>query len=78
MVSLRQKRKETGVLRAGEVGFVVAGVKDIHGAPVGDTLTHQKTPEVEYVTRLSKGAASGLFGLISNQFQMTIRISVKR
>jgi GTP-binding protein LepA len=40
------KRKETGVLRAGEVGFVVAGIKDIHGAPVGDTLTHQKTPDV--------------------------------
>ncbi|MFC6632153.1 translation elongation factor 4 [Microbulbifer taiwanensis] len=36
------KRKETGVLRAGEVGFVVAGIKDIHGAPVGDTLTHAK------------------------------------
>lgn len=26
-------------LRAGEVGYVVAGVKDIEGAPVGDTLT---------------------------------------
>ena len=36
------KRKETGVLRAGEVGFVVAGIKDIQGAPVGDTLTHAK------------------------------------
>jgi GTP-binding protein LepA len=27
-------------LRAGDVGFVVAGIKDIHGAPVGDTITH--------------------------------------
>ena len=34
------KREETGILRAGEVGFVVAGIKDIHGAPVGDTLIH--------------------------------------
>ena len=33
------KRKETGVLRAGEVGFMVAGIKDILGAPVGDTIT---------------------------------------
>ncbi len=39
------KRKETGVLEAGEVGYVVAGIKDIHGAPVGDTLTHAKTPD---------------------------------
>jgi len=41
------RRTETGVLRAGEVGFVVAGIKDIKGAPVGDTLisaSHQNTP----------------------------------
>ena len=41
------KRLETGVLQAGEVGFVVAGIKDIHGAPVGDTITHASTPEVD-------------------------------
>ena len=29
-------------LFAGEVGFVVAGIKNIDGAPVGDTLTHVK------------------------------------
>jgi GTP-binding protein LepA len=27
-------------LRAGDVGFVIAGIKDLEGAPVGDTLTH--------------------------------------
>ena len=32
------RRQETGILRAGEVGFVVAGIKDVKGAPVGDTL----------------------------------------
>ena len=41
------KRLETGILKAGEVGFVVAGIKDIHGAPVGDTITHAKTQDVE-------------------------------
>lgn len=40
------KRLETGILRAGEVGFIVAGIKDIHGAPVGDTITMAKTPDV--------------------------------
>ncbi len=39
------KRKETDELKAGEVGFVVAGIKDIHGAPVGDTLIHASFPE---------------------------------
>ncbi len=36
------KRQEQDQLRTGEVGYVVAGIKDIEGAPVGDTLTHAK------------------------------------
>ncbi|HAK51335.1 MAG TPA: elongation factor 4, partial [Gammaproteobacteria bacterium] len=31
-------RTETGTLGTGEVGFVVAGIKDVKGAPVGDTI----------------------------------------
>ncbi len=31
-------------LSAGEVGFVIAGVKEIDGAPVGDTITHDSRP----------------------------------
>ncbi len=38
------KRTQTEVLRAGEVGFVVAGVKDVKGARVGDTITHSHRP----------------------------------
>lgn len=41
------KREETGILRAGEVGWVTASIKDIKGAPVGDTFTSARTPEVE-------------------------------
>ena len=33
------KQTDTGVLKAGEVGFIIAGIKEIHGAPVGDTIT---------------------------------------
>ena len=33
------KRKVTGKLSAGEVGWLTASIKDVHGAPVGDTLT---------------------------------------
>ena len=32
------RRTVTDQLQAGEVGFIVAGIKDIKGAPVGDTL----------------------------------------
>ena len=33
------KRKELPLLETGEVGFVIAGIKEIDGVPVGDTLT---------------------------------------
>ncbi|HFD12286.1 MAG TPA: elongation factor 4 [Crenotrichaceae bacterium] len=33
------KRTELEILRTGEVGYVVAGIKEIFGAPVGDTIT---------------------------------------
>ena len=38
------KSKDTGILHTGEVGFVVAGIKEIDGAPVGDTLTMSDRP----------------------------------
>ena len=38
------KRKETRKLGAGEVGWINASIKDVHGAPVGDTLTLASDP----------------------------------
>ncbi|HQW80701.1 MAG TPA: translation elongation factor 4, partial [Pseudomonadota bacterium] len=38
------KRKTTDRLGPGEVGFVCASIKEVHGAPVGDTLTLAKDP----------------------------------
>ena len=41
------KTKSKKSLEAGEVGFLIAGVKDIYGAPVGDTITEYKDPSTE-------------------------------
>ncbi|WP_066097391.1 translation elongation factor 4 [Xanthomonas massiliensis] len=38
------KRKVLPKLSAGEVGWVTASIKDVHGAPVGDTLTLASAP----------------------------------
>ncbi len=38
------KRKVNPVLGAGEVGWMTASIKDVHGAPVGDTLTLAAAP----------------------------------
>lgn len=66
------KRNELDSLSAGEVGFVVAGIKDIHGAPVGDTLTLAKTPEVEPLSgfrRIKPQVYAGLFPVSSDDFE---------
>jgi GTP-binding protein LepA len=38
------KRKKLDKLAAGEVGWITASIKDVHGAPVGDTLTLAAKP----------------------------------
>jgi GTP-binding protein LepA len=66
------KHTETGMLRAGEVGFVVAGIKEIHGAPVGDTLTHAKTPDVPALPGFKKvkpQVYAALFPVSSDDFE---------
>src|SRR5690606_26580971 len=59
-------------LKAGEVGFVVAGIKDIHGAPVGDTITHANTPEVPALAGFQKikpQVYAGMFPVSSDDFE---------
>jgi GTP-binding protein LepA len=67
------KRVETKVLRAGEVGFIVAGIKDIHGAPVGDTLTHfSNSDEVEALSGFKKvkpQVYAGMFPVSSEDYE---------
>ncbi|NYT52150.1 MAG: elongation factor 4 [Candidatus Vesicomyosocius endoextente] len=41
------KRKKINSLKAGEVGFLIANIKNIDGAPVGDTITSAKNPVSE-------------------------------
>ena len=41
------KRELRERISAGEVGFFVAGIKEVHGAPVGDTITLAKDGAIE-------------------------------
>ena len=66
------KRKEIGILSAGSVGFIVAGIKDILGAPVGDTFTHLSTPESPSLPGFKKvkpQVYAGLFPVNSDDFE---------
>ncbi|MCP5189782.1 MAG: elongation factor 4 [Pseudomonadales bacterium] len=66
------KRVEREALQAGEVGYVVAGIKDIHGAPVGDTLTHDKRPDVPALPgfqRVKPQVYAGIFTISSDDYE---------
>jgi GTP-binding protein LepA len=44
---LQRTKKRTGMLRAGEVGYIIPGIKDVRETKVGDTITVGKNPSSE-------------------------------
>ncbi|MBF6648971.1 translation elongation factor 4 [Methylobacter sp. BlB1] len=66
------KRLEKEILNTGEVGFVVAGIKDIFGAPVGDTITWTDKPAGEQLTgfqRVQPRVFAGLYPVSSDHYE---------
>jgi len=66
------KQKETGILKAGEVGYVIAGIKDILGAPVGDTLTqanNEAAVALPGFKRVQPQVYAGLFPVSSDDYE---------
>ncbi|QFI39173.1 elongation factor 4 [Moritella marina ATCC 15381] len=66
------KQTDTGILHCGEVGFVICGIKDILGAPVGDTLTNTRNPADAPVPGFSKvkpQVYAGLFPISSDDYE---------
>ncbi len=66
------KRNDLPELKAGEVGYVIAGIKDIHGAPVGDTITHVKDGASEILDGFKKvkpQVYAGMFPVSSDDYE---------
>tara|TARA_B100000953_G_scaffold149948_1_gene124124 strand:- start:1251 stop:3056 length:1806 start_codon:yes stop_codon:yes gene_type:complete len=66
------KRSPKKSLLTGEVGYVVAGIKDIDGAPVGDTLTLSNSPASEALPgfqTIKPRVFSGLFPIDSADYE---------
>jgi GTP-binding protein LepA len=66
------KRVPRRVLEAGEVGYVVAGIKDIDGAPVGDTLTDAVRPAqtpLPGFTAVKPNVFAGLYPVDSSDYE---------
>ncbi|HCG9995244.1 TPA: elongation factor 4 [Vibrio parahaemolyticus] len=66
------KQVDTDVLNTGEVGWVVCGIKDILGAPVGDTLTLAKNSSDKPLPGFKKvkpQVYAGLFPVSSDDYE---------
>lgn len=66
------KRLEKELLGTGEVGFVVAGIKDIFGAPVGDTITLTDNPAAAPLPGFQKvqpRVFAGLYPVSSDDYE---------
>lgn len=66
------KRQDQPALEAGEVGYVIAGIKDIDGAPVGDTLTqadHSAETPLPGFKPVQPQVFAGLFPVTSDNYE---------
>jgi GTP-binding protein LepA len=66
------KMTDSDMLGTGEVGFLIAGIKDIDGAPVGDTLTDAKEPcdaQLPGFKQVQPRVFAGLFPISSDDYE---------
>jgi GTP-binding protein LepA len=66
------KMTPTGELCTGEVGYMVGSIKEIHGAPVGDTIVSAKFPDVDALPGFQKvkpQVYAGLFPVSADDFE---------
>ena len=66
------KMEDRDALNTGEVGFVIAGIKDIYGAPVGDTLTLTRRAcdkPLPGFKQVQPRVFSGLFPISSDDYE---------
>jgi GTP-binding protein LepA len=66
------KRVRKDKLSAGEVGFLVAGIKDINGAPVGDTVTTAQNAALLPLPGFQKSKPNvfaGLYPIESSEYE---------
>jgi len=66
------RREDREQLKAGDVGFVIAGIKEIDGAPVGDTITLADRPAGSALPGFQKvqpRVFAGLYPIVSDDYE---------
>ncbi|MFO0101255.1 MAG: translation elongation factor 4 [Betaproteobacteria bacterium] len=66
------KSRSRDRLAAGEVGFIISGIKELRDARVGDTVTHERRPAAGALPgfkEVKSQVFAGLFPVESNQYE---------
>jgi len=66
------KRKDTEHLQAGDVGFIISGIKDIESAKVGDTITLSQAPADQALAdfkEIQPRVFAGMFPVSSDDYE---------
>ena len=66
------KKIRVGELKTGDVGYLIAGIKDVHDAKVGDTITHVRNGSAEPIhgyKEVKPMVYSGLFPTNTEEFE---------
>jgi GTP-binding protein LepA len=69
---MHMTRQKTGVLRAGEVGYITAAIKELSDTKVGDTITLAKNPATEPIggfKEVKPMVFSGIYPATSDDFE---------
>ena len=69
---LRLKRMPAQELKAGEVGYLISGAKDVHDTKVGDTITLTKNPALKPLFKYKEirpMVYSGIYPISSEDFE---------
>ncbi|MBE0645653.1 MAG: elongation factor 4 [Bacteroidetes bacterium] len=69
---LKMRKQRTGSLSAGDVGYMIAGVKTVADTNVGDTVTHAKNPAAAPLPgykEVKPMVFSGLYPTVSEEFE---------
>ncbi|VAW78900.1 Translation elongation factor LepA [hydrothermal vent metagenome] len=66
------RREDKPLLTAGDVGYIIAGIKEIDGAPVGDTITLTDKPAEEVLPgfqTVQPRVFAGLYPVVSDDYE---------
>ncbi|MFA7362194.1 MAG: translation elongation factor 4 [Candidatus Kapaibacterium sp.] len=69
---LKMERKRTGILKAGDVGYLIANIKDVNDSKVGDTIVDVNNRAKEPIPgfkEVKPMVFSGIYPIASNDFE---------